>query len=1085
MVDAAGELRSPDPPQEAPPDTALQPPDEADHAADGEGLGEVTPSTQLIEKMQTTPQHESWPELLSSHVLKTLVVPTPTKHPPNHGPSRCSIERNPYQAPASPSSDSSGVSTTTSVAKTREADVGGVNGVIFLTFFEVYSLKIQVFDSTPFRNHTAENKTRLPMVLLLVFLVLGSSASKLPPNIIFMLVDGLGWDDVSFHGSPQIPTPNMDALAADGIILNNYYVQPVCTQSRAALMTGMYPIHTGLQHGVLLAAEPNGLPLEFKIMPEYFKDLGYETHLIGKWNLGYYMKEYTPTYRGFDSFYGFYNYEEDYFTHNLEFEGHIGLDFWLNTEPVLGENGNYSTHLYTERAKFLIANRDVSKPFFLYLSHQSVHGASGNDPLQAPEENIAKFPYIGDERRTKYAGLGGKNQPIKARSLFFAAHGKCFQVSMAHKPAGASSFSFKVSTAYKQASTSSFFLKGLQHGVLLAAEPNGLPLEFKIMPEYFKDLGYETHLIGKWNLGYYMKEYTPTYRGFDSFYGFYNYEEDYFTHNLEFEGHIGLDFWLNTEPVLGENGNYSTHLYTERAKFLIANRDVSKPFFLYLSHQSVHGASGNDPLQAPEENIAKFPYIGDERRTKYAGMVDALDESAGDVLEALYEAGMLANTIIVMSSANGGLSSGVESNGGSNFPLRGGKGALWEGGTRASAFIWTPLLYQKNRVSDQMMHITDWLPTLYAAARSEENDQRLETPGNSRPYRDLDIAMALSKAARVLRNFHNRGILFMDSNWRQKAALNCGDDERKNFVPGAPPYLFDLAKDPCEMSNIALKEPGAHSNDTFERTSPIVVRPIAFFSGMVDALDESAGDVLEALYGAGMLANTIIVMSSANGGLSSGVESNAGSNFPLRGGKGALWEGGTRASAFIWSPLLYQKNRVSDQMMHITDWLPTLYAAAQGNPFNLGTLDGQNLWNHLSYNLPSPRYELLYNIDPIDQTSAIRFLNYKLVLGESSGSEENDHRLKTPGNSRPYRDLDIAMAQSKAARVLRNFHNRGILFMDSNWRQKAALNCGDDERENVVPGAPPYLFDLAKDPCEMRNIVLIEPGVSLRQWSSL
>ncbi|KAG0435322.1 hypothetical protein HPB47_018563, partial [Ixodes persulcatus] len=79
------------------------------------------------------------------------------------------------------------------------------------------------------------------------------------------------------------------------------------------------------------------------------------------WNLGYYMKEYTPTYRGFDSFYGFYNYGEDYFIHNLEYEGHIGLDFWLNMEPVLGESGNYSTHLYTERAKLLIANRDVSK----------------------------------------------------------------------------------------------------------------------------------------------------------------------------------------------------------------------------------------------------------------------------------------------------------------------------------------------------------------------------------------------------------------------------------------------------------------------------------------------------------------------------------------------------------------------------------------------------------------------------------------------------------------------------------------------------------------------------------------------------
>ncbi|CAN7943622.1 unnamed protein product, partial [Ixodes hexagonus] len=124
-----------------------------------------------------------------------------------------------------------------------------------------------------------------------------------------------GWDDVSFHGSSQIPTPNLDALAADGITLHNYYVQPMCTPSRAALMTGLYPIRTGMQHWVIRSPEPWGLPLELKLMPEHLKDLGYSTHLVGKWHLGYFKKEYTPTYRGFDSFYGYYNGYIDYYSH--------------------------------------------------------------------------------------------------------------------------------------------------------------------------------------------------------------------------------------------------------------------------------------------------------------------------------------------------------------------------------------------------------------------------------------------------------------------------------------------------------------------------------------------------------------------------------------------------------------------------------------------------------------------------------------------------------------------------------------------------------------------------------------------------
>ena len=102
------------------------------------------------------------------------------------------------------------------------------------------------------------------------------------PNIIVIVADDLGWNDVGFHGSNEIPTPNIDALAYDGIILNNYYVNPLCSPSRGALMTGLYPIHTGLQHGVVQVNEDRGIPQNITILPEYLRRLGYKTHAIGE-----------------------------------------------------------------------------------------------------------------------------------------------------------------------------------------------------------------------------------------------------------------------------------------------------------------------------------------------------------------------------------------------------------------------------------------------------------------------------------------------------------------------------------------------------------------------------------------------------------------------------------------------------------------------------------------------------------------------------------------------------------------------------------------------------------------------------------
>src|SRR5699024_6145761 len=111
----------------------------------------------------------------------------------------------------------------------------------------------------------------------------------------------VGWGDVSFHRSHHIATPTLDLLASTGVVLNNYYVSPICSPSRAALVPGLHPIRTGMQINVLPAGSPYGLGLNFTTLPQHFKRLGYEAHMVGKWHQGFFKSDYLPTRRGFRS----------------------------------------------------------------------------------------------------------------------------------------------------------------------------------------------------------------------------------------------------------------------------------------------------------------------------------------------------------------------------------------------------------------------------------------------------------------------------------------------------------------------------------------------------------------------------------------------------------------------------------------------------------------------------------------------------------------------------------------------------------------------------------------------------------------
>ena len=218
--------------------------------------------------------------------------------------------------------------------------------------------------------------------LALVSITLNGQAPP-RPNFVVFLSDDMGWEQVGFNGGKEVPTPNIDRIANEGVKLTQFYVQPVCSPTRACLLTGRYAWKNGME--VRPTAESrHGMLLDERTMAEALREVGYHTWMVGKWHLGEWQRPHLPLQRGFDHHYGHYSALIDSFTH---MRGPV-LDWHRNGRPVV-EDG-YSTFLLADEAERLIERHDGRSPFFLYLPFNAVHG-----PHQAPGDYLEKYSRLG------------------------------------------------------------------------------------------------------------------------------------------------------------------------------------------------------------------------------------------------------------------------------------------------------------------------------------------------------------------------------------------------------------------------------------------------------------------------------------------------------------------------------------------------------------------------------------------------------------------------------------------------------------------------------------------------------------------
>jgi arylsulfatase A-like enzyme len=220
--------------------------------------------------------------------------------------------------------------------------------------------------------------------------LMGAEAPR--PNVLIMLADDTGWNDVGYNGS-EIRTPHIDRLASEGVRLNQYYVYPTCSPTRVALLSGRPPSRWGIL-GPIAGKSTLALPPETETLPRILSRVGYETAITGKWHLGL-QREFGPWEYGFDHTHGSLHGQVDQYTHRYKY----GDVTWHREGTFTEEEGHATDLIEKEAIEFLRSKRDKDRPFFLYVSFTVPHY-----PLQEPERWTAPYnDAIENESRRLFA----------------------------------------------------------------------------------------------------------------------------------------------------------------------------------------------------------------------------------------------------------------------------------------------------------------------------------------------------------------------------------------------------------------------------------------------------------------------------------------------------------------------------------------------------------------------------------------------------------------------------------------------------------------------------------------------------------